>query len=462
MNLKLPAVHTYLGHDQESPEVNIYFFDIFQEIANIQFDVETESLPIDLTRTEQMARDSDAYIGIYSYNNLSGAVAENGSLTSQANKIRLELDIVLRSKKPALIFYDKRFGTSLEIPPIIKSYAFDIQDLIGQGNKPKREKHTIAFREFINEVVSYIAYQNNRLNEIPIHKRVLLLLPEKASDSCSKGLTISIDVLKELNCDVQVISWPPVITPNFYTDLHKAELVIADVGSEIESTAIAAFLQGFFIPMIRLAHIDSKLTSYQEIPTNRLIKECLPNEIIEWSDESTLRTRFKHKILRLLDPMIRITTHKAATRYFLSAALRQETVFLSYTGNDRNVAKKLRLELNKKFRKVIDYRDGETMFSGQVWREQVNLMLESSAIAVPILSADFISSQNCLNELRRIMELRKRKGLVVLPVKVSNENLDLPETIAFLNYLRLWEYDDIKSLAEKLILSYSEIKSSGY
>jgi hypothetical protein len=87
-------------------------------------------------------------------------------------------------------------------------------------------------------------------------------------------------------------------------------------------------------------------------------------------------------------------------------------------------------------------------------------LLETTSIAFPILSKEFANSQNCLNELSKMMELRKKKNLFILPIKVRNEDFNLPEDISAINYARLWEYPDISTLVDKLIESYLNIRQN--
>ena len=77
------------------------------------------------------------------------------------------------------------------------------------------------------------------------------------------------------------------------------------------------------------------------------------------------------------------------------------------------------------------------MFSGQLWREQVTNLLETSAISIPVLSKDYVGSSNCMNELKKMIDLKDQKGLVVLPVKVQAEELVLPDPISSINYASL-------------------------
>jgi hypothetical protein len=56
----------FLSHRYKSPEVNEYFFDIFNAAAaNPQFSVDRGTIATSVTRLERLIRGADAFIGIY-------------------------------------------------------------------------------------------------------------------------------------------------------------------------------------------------------------------------------------------------------------------------------------------------------------------------------------------------------------------------------------------------------------
>lgn len=454
------SIQVFLSHDRMAAEVNLYFLDIFSEVANIQFEVNVEPYDIDLTSLERMIRNSDAFIGIYPFDKINDISPSIEELSSKAKRFQLEIEAALRSKKPIFIFYDERFGSLFRCPPPIQAFPFNMRELISEGAKPSMMKHKHAFQLFLNKVNFFIKYQTEQITQIPINRRVLILFSEEMVNNSIIRNSIG-DVLVEFGCEFHFLSQQSTFDFEFYAEIQKSDWVIAAIADNLETALLAAFLQGYFVPLIRLVHCSNVQAFNNKNVIVKYLDSHSPQEIIGWNTEDDLREGIKKKISRILAPKDRITTYKAARQYFLKDSLRQESVFLSYTGSDLNVANILSSELKTRFKKVIDYRDGESLFSGQLWREQIEHLLQNITIAIPLLSSDFLASQNCLSELSKILSLKDQRKIFVAPIKVRKENLILPDNLAAINYIRLWEYPDMSSLVNRLIQSYKIICKHG-
>jgi len=213
-------------------------------------------------------------------------------------------------------------------------------------------------------------------------------------------------------------------------------------------------LFGQHIPLLRLyydkPHNDKKKDSDSLI-------EYFEGSIV-WNSEAELISSLENKLKIILSPLKRINSFEEAYQHFTKGLLRDETIFISYTDKDRLFVKDLIVELKKKFKNIIDYRDGASMFSGQDWRMQIGYLLEQSIIAIPILSKDYVQSRNCLSELYKMETLMKKDNLVILPIKVKIDKFDIPDNISSINYLRAWEYNTVKKIVEKIIDSYLKTK----
>jgi|SRR5947207_15869533 len=100
----------FLSHRYKSPVVNLYFFNLFSKLAEVQFEVDEGSSTMNVTRVERIIRNCDAFIGIYPFPGASGE-ASREKLQEASQYFRLELDLAVRSRKPAIIFYDELYGT---------------------------------------------------------------------------------------------------------------------------------------------------------------------------------------------------------------------------------------------------------------------------------------------------------------------------------------------------------------
>ena len=71
-----------------------------------------------------MLRDSDAFIGLYPFSGVPDGGNVMDELKKQSRYFRLEIDLAVRSQKPAVVFYDKRYGDLLKPPDSIFSHPF--------------------------------------------------------------------------------------------------------------------------------------------------------------------------------------------------------------------------------------------------------------------------------------------------------------------------------------------------
>ena len=185
----------FLSHRYRSTEINLYFFELFKEIAEVQFEVddkvskveiavnetsvnkavETVTIidpnssansepksentvranikkPTNVTRLERMLRDADAFIGIYPFPGSSEEAQNNTKLKEESKYFRLEIDLAIRSHKPAIIFCDKRYIDIIKPPTNILYCPFDVNDVTGPGGRLQAGKHKRFIAEFCEQV----------------------------------------------------------------------------------------------------------------------------------------------------------------------------------------------------------------------------------------------------------------------------------------------------------------------
>jgi len=95
MRLTLKA---FLSHRYQSPAVNTYFHKVFSDAAELQFDVDAATGSTNVTRLERMVRDTDAFVGIYPYDDEGVERPTREQLLEASRYFRLELDLARRSK----------------------------------------------------------------------------------------------------------------------------------------------------------------------------------------------------------------------------------------------------------------------------------------------------------------------------------------------------------------------------
>src|SRR5262245_5356432 len=111
-----PTIKIFLSHSYKAPEINLYFFDLFSEAAELQFEVDDGVLATSVTRLERAIRDADAFVGVYPFPG-PASVPSVDELRQASRYFRLELDIALRSRKPALVYCGRRYGRHLDCSP---------------------------------------------------------------------------------------------------------------------------------------------------------------------------------------------------------------------------------------------------------------------------------------------------------------------------------------------------------
>ena len=108
----------FLSHRYKSAETNLRFFSLFSDAGKeVQFKVDEGSLRISMTRLERMVRDADCFVGLYPYPEAPEVRPSVASLRQASAYFRLELDLAVRSGKPAIVFYDQRYRAVLPASP---------------------------------------------------------------------------------------------------------------------------------------------------------------------------------------------------------------------------------------------------------------------------------------------------------------------------------------------------------
>lgn len=147
------SYHAFLSHKYKAPEVNLHFFELFSSVGEVQFKVDRGTSRISMTRLHRMVRDADAFIGIYP---LPGSVAARPTrreLGEASQYFRLELDLAVRSRKPAIIFHDNRYRSVLRVPAGIYQYGYDAQEIAGKGGTPTVGRHQFTPLLFLKRTV---------------------------------------------------------------------------------------------------------------------------------------------------------------------------------------------------------------------------------------------------------------------------------------------------------------------
>jgi hypothetical protein len=252
---------------------------------------------------------------------------------------------------------------------------------------------------------------------------------------------------------VTVAAWPPVLGRKMFLLLDSADWIVTDLGRESAKTGFPAYLHGQFVPHIRLLRTRGGGNS-GESPLEATLFSSVDvgyrSDTLRWEDPATLQEGLAARLASLTAPVRRISTAQQAREYFSAAALRQEAVFLSYSGDDQDYAAEISRLLKTKYKNVFDYRDGRSLSAGEPWLSSMLERLAKSAIAVPILSATYFASGYCKQEAEVMVSMRNQNKMLVIPIKVDRSLKQLPMFLHDIQYLRAWEYKSSTELVQRI------------
>jgi hypothetical protein len=442
----------FLSHKYKAPEINEFFFRLFSSVADVQFEVDIGSAPTNVTRLERLIRDANAFIGIYPCDPADGTQPATEDLLEQSRYFRLELDLASRARKPGLVFCDARYRGVVCTPPPIIEIPFNIQEIVSRGAKPSSALFVKAFRAFVQLVA---AVQAHDLLEEPRDARSdlvgILVPPESVGGGYGpEQVDVIRNMIKGRRYQPIELTWPPVIDPSWMGQVRPLNWILIDTGPATAATGVLGYLHGEFKPAMRLRRVESPEQVSAAQPTGLALYDGYEvgykKDIIRWCDSKTLEDGMAQRLGSLDAGRRRISTLEEALTYFQSAALRKESVFISYAGENEEAVRDLRAAFRKKFQKVFDYRDGSSIRPGQPWLKEIFDQLALSPLGVLLLSSEYVKSGNCMHELREMIARHDGNKMQIFPVKIeADEKFEIPE-LQTIQYARLWEYQSSDEL----------------
>lgn len=428
----------FLSHRYKSPEVNLYFFNLFSDIAEIQFEVDEGTFAMNVTRVERMIRECNAFIGIYPFPGTWEEAQSRENLLKASQYFRLELDLAIRSRKPAIIFYDKVYGSLLKYSESATIRDFDSREITSSGGSPNASLYRGAFTEFCDVVRTGMAYRVARARD-PRTTIGIALPPQTQWGGYQPHMAkIEATLKKHCNDDLKTIPWPPALDRDAFTLLHQLDWALVDIGKEMAATGMPAFWHGQAVPMMRLKYVPDGRKANAVSPLEKTlfggVEVGYDEDILAWKDGRSLLGGIEQRLKALKADVTRINTNEEALVYFKKAARRKEAVFLSYAGKDAKSGSALSAALKQHFQKVFDYRDGKSIRPGQPWLDEIFDQLSASAIGISLLSKDYIKSGNCMHEARDMVAKLDNRNMKLVPVLLPGKEIDIPSWLTSIQY----------------------------
>ena len=447
----------FLSHRYKSPRVNEYFFSLFKDIATPLFQVDEGTKATSVTRLERMVRDSDGFIGLHPFP--SGSEPSVQTLRADSRYFRLELDLAQRAGKPAISFIDQRYGAVLNPPPSMVQVRFLDAEVVPGARMPAEEDIKQRIVEFCKRVEAARAYRLSRRLTGQDRTKVGILLPP--DDGCgasytSERISLIAQEIERLTPQQAVrLAWPPMLDSRFEANLEEMDWVVVDLGPVSAACGIVSYLHGRFVPLLRLCQVNKQtandgILSQLEATLFGSFEVGYVKDVVRWIDEASLKSEIDKRISLIYSDLTYIATTDQALKYFRKAALRNEAVFVSYTGKDSEQAGPIIEALRSRFQKVFDYRaDERPIPAGTSWIEEIFKQIATTPVGVILLSPDYIQSGNCTHELNEMVARRDSGGMNIVPIRLRE--VSIPPVLGALQYLRAESFRDPGQLVAALI-----------
>ena len=192
--------------------------------------------------------------------------------------------------------------------------------------------------------------------------------------------------------------------------------------------ALLPFLHGHFIPTLRVRRQsgDSPGETVQSTIDQGLygaFEVGYRKDVIHWADMSSLLDGLYGKIRAIQQEQRLIGDSRQAIDYFSDAAKRREPVFLSYAGEDFEIAQEFAAALGKKFKEVFHYRSesrATALQTGEHWLPQLHKKISGAAVGVVLVSPAYEESGYCKDEAERLYDAHIKGKLRLLPVRLGD------------------------------------------
>jgi hypothetical protein len=449
-----PQIRTFLSHKYRSTAANLYFWSVLSEEAGFQFEVDEGTKPTNVTRLELMMRACDAVVGIFTLPD-SHATLTKDELLKESAYFRLETDIALRSGRPVLLFVDRRYASVFPMSSAFYVQYFNAREIESGTVSPSHQRFVDTCKSFCREVSAHQARELSRRAEIDPNKVYIAVAANASHSAYSREAIERIgQALEAHGVDhPEVMRFPDASACFQLSSLDTANWVVADVGPELFRTGLVGYMHGRFIPMMRLFHEETGgsnvIGEHRCLHAN--IEKGYDSDLVRWNHPDDLAAKVGERLKVIRSEPYLVATEDDATLYFAKASLRKESVFLSYSGNDFDIATRISKALKAKFQDVFDYRDGKSIRTGRPWIDEIDLNLRRAAVGVQLLSPTYLASGNCVQEAQIMNEFSNQQKLKLCSVKLRDEEFDAPMWMTVRQYVRLYQLPTVEAVVDEVV-----------
>ena len=424
----------FLSHKYNSPDINLFFFQLFKGVAKIHFEVDKGEGDTNVTRLERMIRDCDAFIGIYSINE-EYAITQitNEKLVEEFAYFKLEIDIAMRLRKPMILFVDKRFGRLVSASASTTICSYDHRELFSDDARRTEKfiKEIQNFCGYLEELQPFHLHSRRDLETIhffiPDHIKAGRIYTETIIENCRQQLN---DIF--LNRVVELVKPPFRINGEMFRRVESSDFIVADLNDE---SGMIPFLHGNGIPMIRLQNKEMQDGDEGKVAKTLFGDQTkgYPKDVIRWNAAEDLSKELLTRLNRINGETTLIVNYDDAITYFKKAIRREEEVFVSFSSSNKDAALKIIGKLKKRFRTIYYYTDdNKTISPGKEWQPELEKRISESKAGIILMSPRYFESEHCKTETEMMLALESPGKYVILPVRV--EETVIPEKLKKLEY----------------------------
>jgi hypothetical protein len=449
-----PQIRTFLSHKYRSTAANLYFWSILSREAGFQFEVDEGTKPTNVTRLELMIRSCDAVVGIFTLPD-PHATPSKDELLKESAYFRLETDIALRSGLPVLLFVDRRYASLFPMSNSFYIQYFNAREIESGARSPSHQRFVDTCKGFCREVSAHQAREISRRAEIDPNKVYIAVAANAPRSAYSDDVIARIAKALEAHgvSHPEVMRFPEAGSPHQLASLDSANWVVADVGPELFRTGLVGYMHGRFIPMMRLFR-DEKGTpgvigEHRCLHAN--IEKGYDSDLVRWIEPDDLAAKVDERLKVIRSEPYLVATANDAALYFTKASLRKEAVFLSYSGNDLDIATRISKALKAKFQDVFDYRDGKSIRTGRPWIDEIDVNLRRASVGVQLLSPTYLASGHCLQEAQIMNDFHNQRKMKLCSVKLRDEEFDAPSWMTVRQYVRLYALPTVEAVVDEVL-----------
>src|SRR5262249_41618259 len=349
----------------------------------------------------------DAFIGIFPLQQ-PGARGDdfNAHLRRESQYFRLELDLAIRSGKPAIVFYDQAYGSVIAAPGSIDRFDFEAEEILQAGGSRNEDVHRDAIAAFCRRVAAFRSMRRGAAG-----RKIGILVP--AGDGPGEYSQAALGVIDDVARKAKGAPKPEIIPETMpfggpgAQSLTDFDWLVVDVGERGCRSGLVPFLHGRFVPMLRLLQLAPGSPKDAPSPLQATVfgahEVGYPSDILRWQEPGALRDGFLARVQRIDEPTRLFASVEHAEEYFRGAAQRPEAVFVSYTRGDASAAEPIIRVLKMRFKAVFDYMDGSSITPGQVWRDEISRSVKRACLAVLLVSPSYAKSHYCMDEANQLL-----------------------------------------------------------